>query len=70
VVTTVHERQIVAGGRIPVTDHDFRLDLIVTAERVITCPGRKRRRRRSAIRWDELTAEKIDTIPVLRALRG
>jgi 5-formyltetrahydrofolate cyclo-ligase len=67
-VTTVHEVQVVERGRIPETDHDFRLDLIVTPERVITC------RRRSGgptpgIRWDELTADKVDAIPVLRQLQ-
>jgi 5-formyltetrahydrofolate cyclo-ligase len=68
-VTTVHERQVVDVGRIPVTNHDFRLDLIVTPERVISCRGGRRGRRRAGIRWDELTEEKIDAIPVLRRLR-
>jgi 5-formyltetrahydrofolate cyclo-ligase len=66
-VTTVHELQVVARGRIPETDHDFRLDLIVTPERVITC----RRRRPGAppgIRWHELTDAKIAAIPVLQHL--
>ena len=40
VVTTVHEQQVVALGEIPVTDHDVRLDLLVTPDRVVTCtPG-------------------------------
>jgi 5-formyltetrahydrofolate cyclo-ligase len=68
VVTTVHEAQVIAEGRIPLAEHDFQLDLIVTPERVIACPRRKRHRR-SGIRWDELTDDKIDAIPVLRALR-
>ena len=67
VVTTVHEHQIVAAGRIPQTAHDVALDLIVTPERVITC--RSRRRRPAAIMWHELTMEKIDAIPVLAAMR-
>ncbi|GAA4781645.1 5-formyltetrahydrofolate cyclo-ligase [Actinomycetospora chlora] len=67
VVTTVHEQQVVPVGEIPVTDHDVRLDLVVTAERVITCtrdvrhPGR--------IVWDDLTEEKIAAIPLLGRLR-
>jgi 5-formyltetrahydrofolate cyclo-ligase len=68
-VTTVHEVQVLDTGRIPETDHDFRLDLIVTPERVITCPRDRRRRRRAGVRWQELTDEKIDAIPVLQQLR-
>ena len=67
VVTTVHERQVVDDGRIPETGHDFRLDLIVTPERVIECP--RTRSIRPGVRWDELTDDKIAAIPVLQALR-
>lgn len=67
VVTTVHEQQVVAPGEIPVTDHDVRLDLVVTAERVITCTREVRHPGRIA--WDELTEEKIAAIPLLRRLR-
>lgn len=71
-VTTVHEAQIVDTGRIPVTSHDFRLDLIVTPERVIDCRGGRSRRRGTAgkVRWTELTEEKIAAIPLLRRLRA
>ena len=68
VATTVHERQILDPGRIPLTAHDVPLDLIVTAERVITC--RPRGRRQVSIRWDELTEEKVAAIPVLARMRG
>jgi 5-formyltetrahydrofolate cyclo-ligase len=68
--TTVHELQVVDLGRIPVTDHDFVLDLIVTPERIIDCRGKRRRLRpHTGIRWDDLTDEKINSIPVLRQLR-
>jgi 5-formyltetrahydrofolate cyclo-ligase len=68
--TTVHERQIVDGGRIPEADHDFRLDVIATPERVIRCRRQGRQRKpRPAIRWHELTDEKIAAIPVLQRLR-
>ncbi len=66
VATTVHESQIVAVDRIPMVDHDIGLDLIVTPERVITCP---RRARPIGIDWSALTEAKIDAIPLLRALR-
>ncbi|MDD7964501.1 5-formyltetrahydrofolate cyclo-ligase [Actinomycetospora lemnae] len=67
VVTTVHEQQIVPVGDIPVTDHDVRLDLIVTAERVVTCTREARHPGR--IDWDALTEEKIAAIPLLGRLR-
>jgi 5-formyltetrahydrofolate cyclo-ligase len=67
-VTTVHELQVVDNGRIPETDHDFRLRLIVTPDRVINCRGDRRRNIRPGIHWQELTDAKIDSIPVLRWL--
>ena len=69
VVTTVHEAQVLPAREIPTTDHDVTLDLIVTPERVIEIPRRKRRRQ-TGIRWDELTEEKIAAIPLLARLRG
>lgn len=68
VVTTVHEQQVVAVGEIPVTDHDVRLDLVVTAERVITCTREIRHPGR--IDWDALTEDKIAAIPLLQRLRA
>jgi 5-formyltetrahydrofolate cyclo-ligase len=67
--TTVHEAQVVGTGRIPETEHDFRLDVIVTPDRVIHCRRRRRRGRPPGIRWHELTDEKINAIPVLARLR-
>jgi 5-formyltetrahydrofolate cyclo-ligase len=69
VVTTVHEAQVLPAGEIPTTDHDVPLDLIVTPERVIEIPRRKRRPP-AGIRWDELTDEKIAAIPLLARLRA
>jgi 5-formyltetrahydrofolate cyclo-ligase len=68
-VTTVHESQVLDSGRIPETDHDFRLDVIVTPERVINCAGKRRRDVRPGIRWHELTDAKIAAIPTLGRLR-
>jgi 5-formyltetrahydrofolate cyclo-ligase len=72
VATTVHEVQVVPEGRIPVTRHDVRLDLVVTPERVLDCRGGRHRRRAASpgIEWDELTEEKIDAIPLLSRLRA
>ena len=67
VATTVHEVQVLPAGQIPTADHDVRLDLIVTPERVIEMPRRKRRPP-AGIRWDELTDEKIAAIPLLTHL--
>jgi 5-formyltetrahydrofolate cyclo-ligase len=70
IATTVHKVQVVDNGRIPVTAHDFRLDLIVTPERVIVCRAPSGRRATSpGIRWNELTEEKIASIPLLRRLQ-
>lgn len=67
VVTTVHPLQVVGAGEIPMTDHDIPLDLIVTPEEVIETRGGFRRP--DGVRWDELTAEKIEAIPLLARLR-
>jgi 5-formyltetrahydrofolate cyclo-ligase len=69
VVTTVHELQVRPHGVVPTTDHDVRLDLIVTPDRVIDCRQPGRRRRPVGVLWDELTEEKIAAIPLLRRLR-
>lgn len=67
VVTTVHERQVLEPGQIPMTGHDVPLDVVVTPERVIRCDGDYERPR--GIQWDVLTEEKIESIPVLREKR-
>jgi 5-formyltetrahydrofolate cyclo-ligase len=69
VVTTVHEVQVRPAGEIPTADHDVTLDLIVTPDRVIEVPRRKRRRG-GGILWDDLTDEKIEAIPLLARLRA
>jgi len=68
VATTVHDCQVVPEGRIPMTGHDFRLDLIVTPSQVIRCRSRSRRRP-PGLRWEELTEDKIGSIPLLARLR-
>jgi len=68
IATTVHEAQVLDPGRIPMTSHDVRLDLIVTPERVIRCRT-GRRTHQPGIRWDELSDEKVASIPLLGRLR-
>ncbi|MQA86200.1 MAG: 5-formyltetrahydrofolate cyclo-ligase [Streptosporangiales bacterium] len=61
-VTTVHPVQIV-DGPLPETEHDFRVNRIVTAEEVISCP---RAKRPPGILWDHLDEAKIAAVPALR----
>jgi 5-formyltetrahydrofolate cyclo-ligase len=66
VATTVHPLQVLDED-LPETGHDFRVDLIVTAEEVIrTRPGDGRRP--SGIVWSDLDDQKIEEIPALARL--
>lgn len=67
VVTTVHPLQIVPDGEIPMTAHDVPVDLVITPEGVYET--HRAYDRPPGIRWEELDEEKIQAIPVLRALR-
>jgi 5-formyltetrahydrofolate cyclo-ligase len=69
VVTTVHELQVRPAGSVPTAAHDAPVDLVVTPERIIDCRERRGGRPSGGIQWSELTEEKIDAIPLLRALR-
>jgi 5-formyltetrahydrofolate cyclo-ligase len=69
-VTTVHELQLRPAGVIPLTEHDVPVDFIVTPERVIDCRPRHGPRHVAAIRWEDLTEEKIAAIPLLSAQRA
>ncbi len=66
-VTTVHELQVRPTGAIPVTGHDVPLDFIVTPERVIDCRPQHGPHQVASIRWEDLTEEKIASIPLLSA---
>jgi 5-formyltetrahydrofolate cyclo-ligase len=68
IATTVHDLQV--RDTVPVVDHDFRVDLVVTPSRVIETADRRRRARPAGrIRWDELSDDKIAEIPLLQRLR-
>ena len=60
-VTTVHQLQVVEES-LPETDHDFRLDWIVTPSDVIRAEGFRQLPR---LRWDHLDEGKIASIPEL-----
>jgi 5-formyltetrahydrofolate cyclo-ligase len=61
--TTVHQLQVVDES-LPETSHDFRVDLIITADEVIWC-GQPRRP--PGILWEHLQQEKIAQVPALAA---
>jgi 5-formyltetrahydrofolate cyclo-ligase len=65
IATTVHDLQVL-DEVLPETDHDFRVDLIVTPSRTIRT---RRRRRPGGILWSHLDGEKIAAIPLLQWLR-
>lgn len=61
IVTTVHELQLL-DEELPETEHDFRVDLIATPERVLRTTTA---RRPPGILWNHLAGDKIGSIPVL-----
>jgi 5-formyltetrahydrofolate cyclo-ligase len=63
-VTTVHPLQVV-DEPLPETEHDFRVDVIVTPDEVIACGSP---RRPPGVMWAHLNAEKIAAVPVLASL--
>ena len=65
VATTVHPLQIVRGS-LPETEHDFRLDLIATPDRIFR--PRRSRPQPSGIIAAHLTNEIRENVPVLRVL--
>jgi 5-formyltetrahydrofolate cyclo-ligase len=64
IATTVHPLQVLDRD-LPETEHDFRVDLIVTPDEVIR-PGR--RARPPGILWEHLDEEKIESVPALAAM--
>ncbi|GAC1367154.1 MAG: hypothetical protein NVSMB32_12010 [Actinomycetota bacterium] len=71
--TTVHSVQVL-DEELPETEHDFRVDLVVTPESVhrafpaaVRPPGL---RGPPGILWPHLNADKIATMPILVALRA
>lgn len=68
--TTVHPLQVL-DEELPETDHDFRVDLIVTPEETIEVPKRRAGADRPrGVLWDHLDDARIEAIPVLAALRA
>jgi 5-formyltetrahydrofolate cyclo-ligase len=63
IATTVHRLQVLSES-LPESDHDFRVDLIVTPEDAIWCDEP---RRPAGIIWKSLSQGKIAAIPALAA---
>ena len=61
--TTVHQVQVVDHGRIPLTEHDFPVDVIVTPDEVVIADGDLPRPR--GVLWGHLDDDKIADIPEL-----
>ena len=61
IATTVHPLQVL-DEELPETEHDFRVDLVVTPDETLRT---SKPRRPPGILWDHLTPEKIAAIPVL-----
>jgi 5-formyltetrahydrofolate cyclo-ligase len=61
IATTVHDLQVL-DEPLPETPHDFRVDRIATPTRLLVCPSAPRP---SGIRWEDLDAAKIASIPAL-----
>lgn len=64
IATTVHRSQVLDDGTIPVTEHDFPVDLVVTADEVIRTETTLARP--AGILADHLEASMREAIPVLR----
>jgi len=64
IVTTVHAMQVI-DAPLPETEHDFSVDVIVTADEILYCPPRRRRPQR--LTWEHLSPEKIAEIPLIAA---
>ncbi|AEH44851.1 5-formyltetrahydrofolate cyclo-ligase [Thermodesulfatator indicus DSM 15286] len=62
ILTTVHPLQIV--DEVPLEEHDFSVDIIVTPEEVIWAEGPKRFTQ--SIIWEALPEDKLKAIPVLK----
>lgn len=64
IVTTVHDQQVL-DEVLPESEHDCRVDLIVTPTRGITCAHPHRPR---GLDWERLTPAQLSAIPVLAEL--
>jgi 5-formyltetrahydrofolate cyclo-ligase len=64
IATTVHPLQLLDED-LPETDHDFRVDVVVTPDEVVRT---RRAHRPAGIVWSHLGQDQMDAIPVIAAL--
>jgi 5-formyltetrahydrofolate cyclo-ligase len=62
ILTTVHPLQVLDED-LPETDHDFRIDFIVTRDEMI--PTHRKGGRPKGIIWNDFTEQRISEIPIL-----
>lgn len=67
VVTTVHPLQLVDAARLPMEDHDWSLDWIVTTETAIAT--QTDHPRPAGLNWETIRADQYQKIPILRQLK-
>ncbi len=67
IATTVHPSQVWDPGRIPMTGHDFPVDLIATPESARATGGKFGRP--AGMLWNHLDEDRIADIPVLSRMR-
>ena len=65
ILTTVHPLQIMDGD-LPETDHDFRIDIILTPDEII--PTHRKEGRPKGIMRGHLTEQKISEVPILKEI--
>ncbi|MBO3803825.1 MAG: 5-formyltetrahydrofolate cyclo-ligase, partial [Candidatus Brockarchaeota archaeon] len=65
IATTVHDVQVV--DEIPVEEHDFLVDLVVTPTRTIRT--NRTRSQPKGIIWEEITPRMLEEMPVLKELK-
>jgi 5-formyltetrahydrofolate cyclo-ligase len=63
IVTTVHGLQLV-DEELPETEHDYRLDVVVTPAEVVECTRSERVQPRGLV-WAHLSSEKVRAIPAV-----
>jgi 5-formyltetrahydrofolate cyclo-ligase len=65
IATTVHPLQLL-DEELPETEHDFRVDLVVTTEEIVETGAHKRP---PGVLWHHLDEQKIASVPLLARLR-
>ncbi len=68
IVATVHPIQLVDGSQLPMLSHDWSLTWIITPDEAIET--QVVRSQPAGLEWDKVQPGQLETIPILRKLRG